>query len=111
MGIACLLVLAFIYLIQLGCWSNVNVWARRWEPYVIILFFCCCPWCLTAAAPTLTGAGVLYTLMQLADTDVKSEASPLRPTLTWDAFRFEFQALLACRGANVYCLGPVALHA
>jgi len=114
MGIVCLLVLAVRYLTQLGCWSDFSVWYTTWEPVLIVFFFCCCPFpmfCPLLGALALTGASVSYTALMLADTDT-SETSPFRGgKFSWDVGFAELRALLACRGARVYCLGPIALKA
>uniref|UniRef100_A0A7S1S2H6 Palmitoyltransferase n=1 Tax=Alexandrium catenella TaxID=2925 RepID=A0A7S1S2H6_ALECA len=113
MGIACLVVLAFRYLSHLGCWSDIGVWFRMWQPLVIVAFFGCFPFpmSLIMGAPMLAGTGVAYALMMLADTDIHSETGPIRGGITWSLVRAELEALLACRGARIYCFGPLALRA
>jgi len=113
MGMACLLVLAFQYLSDLGCWRSASIWFRMWQPFAILLFFCWCPFPAlspTIGAPTLTGAGISYGALMLADTDLHSEAGSFRRGLSWNTAKAELYSLLTCRGARTHCLGPLTLR-
>mmetsp|Transcript_104628 Transcript_104628/g.296077 ORF Transcript_104628/g.296077 Transcript_104628/m.296077 type:complete len:315 (-) Transcript_104628:81-1025(-) len=139
-GILTFSALAAYYLTKLGCWTDAAVWRQHWEPMAIVIFFMCCPplpcFCLVNSGVYLTGAGVAFSGMMIADTNLKSEAkwnsdgssNPERPKskakrgsgsakagkgkqVTCDDVCEEVRGFFACRGARVYCLGPLACKA
>mmetsp|Transcript_8515 Transcript_8515/g.27123 ORF Transcript_8515/g.27123 Transcript_8515/m.27123 type:complete len:331 (-) Transcript_8515:89-1081(-) len=113
MGMVSLGFLAFRYLAFLGCWSDLGTWFRSWEPLVIVMLFCGCPSPAISpifGAPTLTGAGIFYTCVMLADTDAHGETSGLRRGYSQSAVRHEIGSLLACRGFRIHCCAPLAVR-
>lgn len=113
LGLVCLTILAVRYLTFIGCWRDFTVWFHMWQPLAILIFFCCCPFPLMSpliAAPSLTGAGLSYTAMMVADTEIVGETSVLRGGLTWDTAMKELRGLVTCRGARTYYCGPLVLQ-
>lgn len=108
-GLAFLLVVAFRYMRQLGCFSDMSVWYRGWQPGAILMFFCCCPMPCSSpliGAPAFMMSGTGYIFMMLSDMDIHSYRGR---AVQMDDFCAEFRDLLACRGLGTYCLGPLAL--
>lgn len=114
MGIISLAAVGFHHLSELGCWSDSAVWLKNWHPAAIVIFFCCCPpcpcfgLCLSTIGPGLTGGGVMFTGLMLADTDLKTDEGWKRKKMASNGFWQECTALLSCRGAWVYCCAPLS---
>mmetsp|Transcript_102568 Transcript_102568/g.316519 ORF Transcript_102568/g.316519 Transcript_102568/m.316519 type:complete len:331 (-) Transcript_102568:90-1082(-) len=97
----------------LGCSSDPGTWFRSWEPLAIVMLLCCFPCPLISpifGTPAITGAGIFYTCVILADTDAHSVRQSQSAIGFFRAVRYEISSLLACRGFRIHCCAPLAVR-
>lgn len=133
MGIIFLCILAVHHLTVLGCWTDPMVWGQTFEPIAIVIFFMCCPpipcLCLFNDGLALAGASLGYSMMMLADTNLRSNPSWNSDgasrherrnaersegggkKFTYGNILIELQNLFTCQGVRIYCLGPLTCKA
>mmetsp|Transcript_3853 Transcript_3853/g.7694 ORF Transcript_3853/g.7694 Transcript_3853/m.7694 type:complete len:327 (+) Transcript_3853:55-1035(+) len=115
-GIGFVVASSFVYMHEMGCWSSMTPWTERPEPFAIIAFLFCCPpvpcMCTAIGSPALFCAGFFYSGMMLADTAVREDDGKEKIINMKEGTFFlnEIKALINCRGAWVYCCGPLALR-
>merc|ERR1740129_409829 len=98
-----MVVLGIWRFVELGCPGDMNRCVETWEPLLVLVFICFCPPCvpMVCSGPVLISSGFWYIFLMLADADLRGG----------EEYGDALDAARACRGAPVYCRGPMALKA